>query len=110
MNPGNVVPDQMLQLLKGGNAQLSFDKLVDEFPPEAINELAPNVSYSPWRLLEHIRIAQWDILEFIRNPDHVSPKWLEGYWPPSGEQAGQARWQKTVQALRSDMGDLQAVV
>ena len=110
MNPDDVVREQVLQLLKGGNAHLPFDKLIDEFPPEAIDELPPNVPYSPWRLLEHIRIVQRDILEFIRNPDHVSPKWPEGYWPPSGEQAGQARWQETVQALRSDMEDLQAIV
>jgi hypothetical protein len=110
MNPDKVVRDQVLQLLKGGNAHLPFDKLIDEFPPEAIDELPPNVPYSPWHLLEHIRIAQWDILEFIRNPDHVSTKWPEGYWPPSGEQAGQARWQETIQAFQSDMEDLQAIV
>lgn len=108
-NPDDVACEQVLQLLKVGNAHLPFDKLIDEFPPEAIDELPPNVPYSPWHLLEHIRIAQRDILEFIRDPDHVSRKWPEGYWPPSGEQAGRAGRQETVQALRSGMEDLQAI-
>jgi hypothetical protein len=66
---------------------MSFDQAVADFPIERINSLPPNVSYTPWHLLEHIRIAQWDILEFTRDPDHVSPRWPEGYWPPPDEQA-----------------------
>jgi hypothetical protein len=110
LKPDDVVREQVLQLLKGGNAHLPLDKLIDEFPPGAFNEPPPNVPYSPWHLLEHIRIAQWDILEFIRNPDHVSPEWPAGYWPPKAERADVARWQETVQALRSDMAELQAIV
>ena len=65
---------------------------------------------SPWYLLEHIRITQWDILEFVRDPDHVSPAWPEGYWPPKGQEAAGPRWQDTIQAFRSDMEALEAMV
>jgi hypothetical protein len=110
MSADDVVREQVLKLLRGGNAHLTLDQIVEGYPSEAINELPPNVPYSPWHLLEHIRIAQRDILEFIRDPDHVSPKWPEGYWPPEGERADQARWQDTIQSLHSDMQELQAMV
>jgi hypothetical protein len=110
MSADDVVREQVLQLLRGGNAHLTLDQIVEGFPSEAINALPPNVPYSPWHLLEHIRIAQSDILEFMRDPDHVSPKWPEGYWPAKGEEADQARWQDTIQSLHSDMQELQAMV
>ena len=64
---------QLLALLRGGNAYPPFDRIIADFPLDRINERPPNVGYSPWELLEHMRITQWDILEFTRNPDHVSP-------------------------------------
>jgi hypothetical protein len=105
-----VVREQLLHLLRGGNAHLTFDQAVDGFPPGSINARPPRVGYSPWQLLEHIRIAQWDILEFIRDPAHVSPAWPEGYWPPAHEEADPARWQKTIEAFRADTAALEALV
>ena len=110
MNPDKVLREQLLFLLRGGNAHMSFDQAVAEFPLEYINGQPPNVSYSPWQLLEHIRIAQWDILEFTRNPDHVSPQWPEGYWPRSGEKANEIKWEKTIGDFRVDLGALQDMV
>ena len=69
----NVMREQLLALLRGGNAHLGFDNAVADFPIEHINRKPPNVTYTPWHILEHIRLAQRDILEFIRNPAHVSP-------------------------------------
>lgn len=109
MSTDAVVREQLLQLLRGGNAHMGFDQAIDGFPLEFINSRPPNVPYSPWQLLEHVRIAQWDILEFVRNPDHVSPAWPEGYWPPKDEEADPARWQQTIEAFRSDMADLEAM-
>lgn len=110
MDPDKVVREQLLYLLRGGNAHVSFDQAVAEFPLEHINSRAPHVSYTPWHLLEHVRIAQWDILEFIRDPDHVSPQWPEGYWPPGDEQADEVKWEKTIGAFRADHGALQDLV
>jgi hypothetical protein len=105
-----VVREQLLHLLRGGNAHLTFDQAVDAFPPASINARARRVGYSPWQLLEHLRLAQWDILEFIRNPAHVSPAWPEGYWPPAHEEADRARWQQTIEAIRADLAALEAIV
>lgn len=110
MNPDQVVREQLLFLLRGGNAHMTFDQAVAGFPMEFINAHPLNVSYTPWHLLEHIRIAQWDILEFIRDPDHVSPPWPEGYWPSQHEQADEAKWNKTIGDFRADLRALQDMV
>jgi hypothetical protein len=96
--------------LRGGKAHLDFDEAVADFPADHINSKAPHVPYTPWHLLEHMRIAQWDILEFIRNPAHLSPDWPEGYWPAQTEQADPARWQATLKAFRADLQALQDLV
>ena len=73
--------EHILDLLRDGGAHLNFEKAVAQIPPEFRGRTASPVPHSPWRLLEHLRIAQWDILEFSRNPRHVSPTWPDGYSP-----------------------------
>ncbi|MGD2143631.1 MAG: hypothetical protein PVF54_04035 [Anaerolineae bacterium] len=75
----NLVREQLVALLRGGNAHMSFGQAVADFPAEARNATPPNLSCTPCQLLEHVRIAQWDILQFIRNPDHVSPECTAEY-------------------------------
>ena len=104
------VRKQLLALLRGGNAHLNFDQAVADFPMEQINRHPPHVPYTPWHLLEHLRIAQWDILEFIRTPGHVSPPWPQGYWPPPDRQADENQWHQTLQAFRSDLQSLAEIV
>ena len=66
--------------------------------------------YTFWHLLEHIRIAQWDILDFIRNPDYEERAWPEGYWPAPDAEADLQQWNQTIAAIRADMAELQAMV
>lgn len=110
INIDSVSREQILALLRGGNAHMPFDEAVADFPLDRINERPPNVPYSPWQLLEHIRIAQQDILEFTRDPGWVSPSWPEGHWPAPDEQAGPARWTATINAIRRDLEAMQALV
>jgi hypothetical protein len=110
MPSDQVVREQLLALLSGGNAHMSFEQAVADFPAEYFNTKPPNITYTPWHILEHLRIAQWDILEFIRNPAHVSPQWPEGYWPHPAETTDQEGWKKTVNAFLSDLGTLQDIV
>jgi hypothetical protein len=107
MNDDTVMREQLLALLRGGNAHMTFEEAVADFPMAHINRKPPHVPYTPWHLLEHIRLAQWDILEFSRDPHHISPDWPEGYWPPQDEQADEARWQQTLQAFRADLQAIQ---
>jgi hypothetical protein len=105
-----VLREQLLELLQGGHAHMSFDDAVKDVPPRAMNEKAPNVSYTPWELLEHIRIAQWDVLAFIQDPDHASPDWPDGYWPPEGQVATEEKWAETIRQFREDREVLVALV
>ncbi|MDW7771782.1 MAG: DinB family protein [Desulfobulbaceae bacterium] len=110
MNQDRIVREQLQSLLDGGNSHMEFAEVIAEFPIEHINSKAPGVPYSPWHFLEHMRIAQWDILEFIRNPDHVSPDYPEGYRPRADQQADEAQWNQTVLDFANDLKALQDLV
>ena len=107
MQTDQIMREQLLALLRGGHAHMTFDEAVAKFPLEYINRQPPNVPYTPWHLLEHLRICQWDILEFIRNPDHISPDWPSGVWPSPEAQADAAQWQQTIAAFRADLEALE---
>jgi len=110
MNSDRVMRKELLALLKGGEAHMGFDRAVSGFPMKDINNRVPNGSYTVWHLLEHLRIAQWDILEFVRDPAHVSPKFPEGYWPRPDEMATPDLWKKTVRDIGADLEALQEMV
>lgn len=110
MENGKVIREQLLDLLRGGNAHMDFAEAIDHFPLELINAQLPTSDYTPWRLLEHMRIAQWDIVEFIRNAQHVSPPWPEGHWPPEGKMADPREWEQTIASFRKDLKSMQALV
>src|SRR5260370_12022485 len=96
MASGNVGREQLVDLLRGGNAHRRFEDAIEHFPIELMNAPLPDSDYTAWRLLEHMRIAQWDIVEFVRNAKHVSPPWPEGHWPPKGKVAGPPDCRQTI--------------
>lgn len=102
--------EHLLNLLKGGGAHLNFDKAIAGLPAELRGAKPPGVPHTPWRLLEHLRIAQWDILEFTRNPRHVSPTWPEGYWPAGDASPDDGTWDWSVAAFRADLQAMQDLV
>jgi hypothetical protein len=102
--------EHLLYLLKGGGAHLSFDKAIAGLPPNLRGAKPPGVPHTPWRLLEHLRIAQRDILEFTRNPKHISPPWPEGYWPAGDAPESDKAWDESVAAFRADLEAMQKLV
>jgi DinB superfamily len=100
----------LIDLLGGENAHLSFDKTVADFPFELCGLKPDGIPYSAWQVLEHLRIAQWDILEFSCNPRHVSPPWPQGYWPSTDIPANQTAWHESVKAFRADLKSMQSLV
>src|SRR5918998_626842 len=100
----------VLYLLRGGGAHLSFDDFVGSFPPDLCNRQIEGLPYTPWQVLEHMRIAQWDILEFSRDSNHVSPPWPEGYWPDPAREADAAAWRASAEAFRRDLRAMQDLV
>jgi hypothetical protein len=110
MKPDEVVRKELVALLRGGNAHMDFEETIADFPLDRVGDKAPNTPYSCWHLLEHMRIAQWDIVEFILDPEHVSPSWPEGYRPDPSEEADPSKWENTVDGFRQDMGRMVAIV
>lgn len=100
----------LVYLLAGGGAHANFDSIVKNLPPKLRGAKPTNFPHSPWMLLEHLRLAQWDILEFSRNEKHVSPKWPEGYWPKTSAPTTAAAWTKSVQQFRRDLKATQTLV
>lgn len=85
-------------------AHMALDEAVAEFPVRQINTKPPNVPYSFWHLLEHIRIAQRDLLEYVQDPKHASPSWPDGYWPAPDATTDAAGWKRTIAAIKKDLG------
>lgn len=110
MTSDQVVREQLLAHLNGRNAHMTLQEAVANFPADHYNTKPPQVAYTPWQLLEHIRIGQWDILEFIRDPDYVSPPWPAGYWPDPRETADQEAWEQTISSFLSDTQSLRDII
>ncbi|HBG07069.1 MAG: ABC transporter [Geobacteraceae bacterium GWC2_58_44] len=110
MKADKVMRSELLALLQGGNAHMSFDEVLADFPQQFINDRPPNTPYSFWHFVEHLRITQWDILGFIRNPGHVSPDYPAGYRPAPAQRTDQAGWQKSCDGFRADLEALQDMV
>src|SRR5437016_10110079 len=94
----------LLELLQGESAHLKAEAVIKGFPARLQGKRPKGVAHSPWQLLEHMRIGQWDILEFSRDAKHVSPKWPEGYWPKSAKPASEAAWKKSIAAIKKSLG------
>jgi len=100
----------VVNLLREGGAHQSFEDFVGSFPADLCNRKIDGLPYTPWQVLEHMRLAQWDILEFSRDASHVSPEFPKGYWPESEELGSRALWQKTVDEFRGDIKQMEALV
>jgi hypothetical protein len=104
-----VLREHVLYLLKDGGAHAKFDDIIADIPPNLRGRKAAGLLHSLWMLLEHLRIAQWDILQFCRDPKHASPKWPEGYWPKTETPPSSAAWSASIARFRRDrkaMADL----
>ena len=105
-----LVRKHVLYLLRGGGAHQSFEDLVKSFPADLCGRRIEGLPYTPWQVLEHMRLAQWDILEFSRAADHVSPEFPKGYWPKPDELGSPALWHQTVEQFRGDLQQMEALV
>lgn len=99
--------EHLLYLLKGGGAHLSFEEAIADVPVDARGAKVEGSPHTLWRLLEHLRICQWDILEFSRNAKHVSPAFPDGYWPESDAPIDEHAWEQSIQSF---LDDLQAMI
>ena len=98
--------EELVSLLKGGGAHVHFMDAIENFPAAKRGTYAQGLAHTGWQLLEHARIAQWDILEFSRNHEHVSPEFPEGYWPKTPAPASEEEWNKTVEGFKHDLREM----
>jgi hypothetical protein len=93
----------LLDLLRGRNAHADFDTVLADVPARMRGVKPPGAPHTAWQLLEHMRIAQWDILEFSRDAKHKSPSWPEGYWPKTEAPPNAASWNNSLRSFRADL-------
>ena len=102
--------DHLLFLLRGGGAHMAFDDFVADFPVELCRRKIDGLPYTPWQVIEHMRIGQWDILEFSRDAAHKSPKFPDGYWPKPDEPGNTELWYETIETFRADLKQMEDLV
>jgi hypothetical protein len=100
----------LVELLVGGHAHPDFEAAIAGLPVELRGSRPPGLPHTPWRLLEHMRIAQWDILRFSIDPDHVSPEFPSGYWPDGDAPPDPGAWDRSAQAFRADLQAMKDLV
>ena len=102
--------EHLVQLLEGGNAHAKLDQAVRGFPVARAGERPQGAPYSAWELLEHMRIAQNDILRFCQSADYQSPEWPAGYWPRSPAPESESQWRDAIAAFRRDLDEFLGMV
>jgi hypothetical protein len=100
----------LLDLLTGSNAHAGFEAAIKGLPADLRGKRPQGGDHSAWELLEHLRIAQWDILEFSRDAKHKSPDWPSGYWPAAPAPPDEKAWEKSVRAFRKDLKSFCALI
>jgi hypothetical protein len=100
----------LLELLAGRSAHLDFDAAVAGMPWRRAGERPEGAAHSVWQLVEHLRAALWDLVEFSRDPQHESPPWPEGYWPVAAAPAGEEDWEASLAAYRRHLGEMREMV
>jgi hypothetical protein len=109
-SPDQALRQHLVYLLSDGGAHAKFEDVIKNFPANLRGKKAENFPHTAWMLLEHMRIAQWDILEFSRNRKHVSPQWPEGHWPKTEAPPSAAAWTESIQSFRKDLKAMEDLV
>jgi hypothetical protein len=102
--------DHLIELLHAGHAHIGFREAVDDWPENLRGVKPPGQPFTPWRVLEHMRIAQWDIVEFSKNAKHVSPDWPDGYWPKQDAPPNGKAWDDSIRQIERDRKEMERLV
>jgi hypothetical protein len=110
MKPDESLRQHLVELLTGASAHINFEGAIAGLPESLRGGKHPSVPPTPWRLVEHMRLAQWDILQFSIDPNHVSPEFPDGYWPKGDAPPDPLAWDRTVEAFRADLQQMVTLV
>lgn len=103
MPDDDALRQHLVKLLKGGDAHATFERVIKDYPREMRGKTPRGAQHSGWELLEHLRIAQWDILDFSRNPEYKSREWPREYWPETFAPPKFKAWDESVKAFQNDL-------
>lgn len=109
-NEGTALRKQIINTLSGHESHIDFESALEDFPAALRGRKPVGAPHSAWQLLEHIRIAQKDILEFSKDPHHKSPKWPDEYWPQTAAPPDLEAWNNSIRAFQKDAEELDAMV
>jgi DinB superfamily len=98
----SVLVNNIVELIEKGNAHVSLDNALENVPFSELGKKPTGLPYSIWQLVDHIRIAQWDLLEFSQNAKHIFPKWPDGYWPKERKPKSEDAWKKCIEQIHAD--------
>ena len=110
MENSHSLRQHVANLLTKGESHLDARSVLEQFPRDFCGRKPPDVPYTPWQLLEHMRIVQWDILRFSLDPSHISPKWPDDCWPKAGAPPSNTAWDESVKLFLSDLDDFRKMV
>lgn len=110
MDPTDSLRQHLINLLTQAEAHVEVESTLRDFPGTLYGGKPEGVPHTPWQLLEHMRIAQWDILQFSLDPKHKSPKWPEGYWPKTEKPPNANAWGKSVREFLADLEAMCGIV
>ena len=102
--------EHLIYLLGGGGAHVDFESAVKDVPPELRGKIPPNAMHSLWGILEHLRIAQWDILDFSRSAKYEALKWPDEYWPKTEAPPDDRAWNQSIKRFRADLEAMKKLV
>jgi hypothetical protein len=102
--------EEIVAMLDTGHAFEAWRDIVRDFPDDRVNERPPNVPYTFWQLLEHIRICQWEVLDKIANPEHGRIEAPDDVWPSIDKEVNAAQWRETVGKIADNLDALKALV
>jgi len=103
MDSKEILISELKKLLNGGSAHVGFKDAVANLPFNLLGEKIEKLPYSIWQLVEHIRIAQWDMLEFSKDGNHTSPVWPEGYWVKETVPPSEEKWLQSLKQIELDL-------
>src|ERR1700689_4059907 len=102
--------EQLVKMIDWNEAHTDFSSAVADLPAKLRGRVPKGLPHSAWQLLEHIRIALWDMVEFSSNAKHESPKWPEGYWPKEPAPPSEEAWEQSVKSVRENLDTMRKLI
>lgn len=107
---GDPIREHLLTLLSGAGAHIGYEAAFEQFPPELRGKKPTGAPHTAWELLEHLRFAQRDILDFSRDLNYQEAKWPDAYWPKQDTPPDRHAWDETVSAFLADLEEFKKMV